>query len=211
MLARRGEHPMGFGRGHRHPRFREDVLAGFECGQRDRAVQVGPGADDDGVDPRVGDQVFPAVERARDAELAGRRRRGLRPAVADGDDLDLGDRPQAGDVTRSGVGPGADEADAQRGHDPFTGYGHEFDRFGEWLWHRATRAAAMKGDPHHLYCDRSRSSSTFTADLALTRAWVANEDCPKKCPCRSPLARVRVALPSSRDPPSRLSGIQCWQ
>src|SRR5207253_2108281 len=63
--------------------------------------------------------------------------------------------------------------------------------------------------PNGASCDRSRSSSTFTADRALTRACVANEDCPKKCPCSPLLVRVRVALPSNRDPPSKLSGIQC--
>ncbi len=36
--------------------------------------------------------------------------------------------------------------------------------------------------PSGATCARSTSSSTFTADLALSKACVANDDWPKKCP-----------------------------
>jgi hypothetical protein len=59
MLMRGVRHPMRFVGIPRHPRFREDVLAGVEGGARDLAVQIGPGTDTDGVDIRIRDQIVP--------------------------------------------------------------------------------------------------------------------------------------------------------
>ena len=72
-ICGRGQHAMGLGGVHAQAGFGQDVLAGVQGGQRDGTVQVRPGADHHGVDVGVGDQVFPALEGARDAELAGPR------------------------------------------------------------------------------------------------------------------------------------------
>ena len=90
-LARAVEHPLGLAGVHRHPGLGQDVLAGVERRQGDRAVQVGPGADDDGVDLVVVDQVLPARRRSWGCRTRGRpgpttrgagcrRRRSGRPA-----------------------------------------------------------------------------------------------------------------------------------
>ena len=71
-------------------RLGQDVLAGLQRGQRDRAVQIRPGADDDGVDVRVGDEVFPALGGARDVES--------RAAAA----VDSGRRLQTATISTSG-------------------------------------------------------------------------------------------------------------
>lgn len=113
LLAGGGQHAVGLGGVHRHARLGQHVLAGFEGRQGDRAVQIRPGADDDGVEVRVGEQVLPALVGARDAKLARRLRSRDEPPVADRDDLNVGQGAQPGNVPQPGVGPGTDEADAQ--------------------------------------------------------------------------------------------------
>src|SRR5207302_11442537 len=78
-----------------------------------------PGPDDDGVDVRVGHKVLPALDGAPDAILPGDGRGRFGPAIANGDDLDIGQRLQSRNVTSAGVGSGADQPDTHRslGHD----------------------------------------------------------------------------------------------
>ena len=61
---------MRLGRVHAEPGFGQHMLAGLQGRERDRAVQVGPGADDDRVDGGIGDELFPGVVHARHVELA---------------------------------------------------------------------------------------------------------------------------------------------
>jgi len=89
-----------------------DASAAGKCRQGNRAVQIRPGADDDGVDIGVGDHVLPMFEGARDAELAGDGGGRFRPAIADRDQLYVRQGQEAGDVPQAGVGAGADQADA---------------------------------------------------------------------------------------------------
>ena len=73
-------HLTGLGRVHGHAGFGHDVFACGECRQCDRAMQIGPSTDHDGVDLSVGDQLFPTFVRLGDAEFLGSRRRST-PAV----------------------------------------------------------------------------------------------------------------------------------
>src|SRR5262249_52866436 len=107
-----GEHAVRLAGVHAHACLGQDVLAHLQGGEGDGAVQVRPGAGDDGVDVGVLDEVLPALEGARDAVLPGDGGGRFRPAVADGDDLDAGEGPQPGDVAGAGVAPGPDQADA---------------------------------------------------------------------------------------------------
>ncbi len=114
VLAGGGEHAVGLGGVHAQPCLGQDVLAlGQRC-ECDRAVQVGPGADDDGINLGVGDQLLPVAIGARDAVLVGGGGGGFRPAVDDSDHLNVGQGAQPGDMPQPGVGPGTDQADAQR-------------------------------------------------------------------------------------------------
>src|SRR5581483_871468 len=115
VLAGGGEHAVGLGGAEAQPGLGQDVLAGGQGGEQDRAVQVGPGADEDGVDVGVGDDLLPVGVGARDVVLAGDGGGGLGPAVADGDEVDVRQGEQAGDVPRARVGAGADQADAEGG------------------------------------------------------------------------------------------------
>src|SRR5205823_2299441 len=79
---------------------------------RDRAVEIGPGADDDSVDLVRLDEVFPVLEDARDLELACHPGGGVAVLVADADNLDPRQRLEAGKVPCAGNRPRADDADA---------------------------------------------------------------------------------------------------
>src|SRR5262249_18203918 len=68
--------------------------------------------DDHGADAGVVDHLLPVVAGARDVVLAGHVARGLGAAVAHGDEVDVGQRPQSGDVSLTGVAAGPDQADA---------------------------------------------------------------------------------------------------
>ena len=107
-------HPLRLGRVEAHARFGEDVLAGCQRRQRDRAVQVRPGADDDSVHVAVGDHLFPVGIGARDVEGARCGLGRFGPAVAHGDDVHVGDGPEARNVSSARVGPGSDQPDTQR-------------------------------------------------------------------------------------------------
>ncbi len=103
----------GLGGIHGQPGLGEDMLAGLERGQGNGAMQVRPGADDDGVDLVVGDQVLPLGECAGNAKLAGHGCRGLWPAIANRDNVDAFLGQQAWNVPQTGIGPGADQTDSQ--------------------------------------------------------------------------------------------------
>ena len=82
---------MGLGRGQAQPRLGQDVLAGLQGRGRDGAVQIGPGADDDGVDVAVGNQFLPVAVGARDAELPSDGR------------VEVGRRLQTATISTSGI------------------------------------------------------------------------------------------------------------
>ena len=103
---------MGLGGVETEPGFGEHMLAGLQGGQRDRAVQIRPGADDDGVNVAAIDQFLPVFIAARNAKLTGGGGRGSRPTVTHGHDFDIRECPQAGDVPQLHVGPDADQADS---------------------------------------------------------------------------------------------------
>ncbi len=115
MLSRRGEHLVGLRRVQAHACLGEDVLAGSQCRQRDRRMQIGPGADDDGVDVRVVDEIFPGGEAAGNGEFPCHCRGGFEATVGDGDNLDVRDSAEARNVPGFHVRACADEADSQHG------------------------------------------------------------------------------------------------
>ena len=113
-LARLVEHPLGLAGVHRHPRLRQHMLARAQRRQRRGAVQVGPGADDDGVDRLVVDQLLPAAVDPGDVELARDAARRFAESVADPRDLDTRDRAEAGDMPGARDRAGADDPDPYR-------------------------------------------------------------------------------------------------
>ena len=102
----------------RHPCFRQDVLAGLERRDRDRGVEVRPGADEDRIEVRVLHERTPVGDGARDAQLrrhAARRGQGL---VRHDGDLDALDRPEPRNVLGAHDLAGPGNADPQHlGHD----------------------------------------------------------------------------------------------
>ena len=106
----------------RHPRLGQDVLAGLECRDGHRGVHIGPGRDEHGIDPVVGDQVLPAVERARDPFLRGRAARRLRRPIGDRGELHAVDRPEPRQVLGPGDRTSPDDPQPERVH-PATGVG----------------------------------------------------------------------------------------
>src|SRR3954469_9746421 len=76
-------------------------------------MQVGPGADDAGIDLGVADDFLPRGEGPGGRELGVDGGGRLGPAVANGDDLDAGDGPQTRNVTAACVGARADESDTE--------------------------------------------------------------------------------------------------
>src|SRR5207253_10031057 len=85
--------------------------------------QIGPRADDHSINVGVSDKVFPALIGAGDAEFTRHCGRGCGPAIADGDDFDVGLPTKTGNVPQPGVGASANQADAQGllGHDVISG------------------------------------------------------------------------------------------
>ena len=114
MLAGGGQHRAGLGGAHSHAGLGEDVLASCEGADGDGAVHVGPRSDADRVGIVGIDEVRPLVVDRGDAELLGHALAGGAAAVDDADDLDAVLGLEAGDVHEPGVGPGSDDADANR-------------------------------------------------------------------------------------------------
>jgi len=106
-------HAMRLGGVHAHARLGEHMLAGLERSQGDRAVQVGPGADDHCVDIRQGHNCLPVRADDRDIVLAGYRHAGFVSAIAHRHDLDVGTGTKSGDMPQARVGAGADQPHAQ--------------------------------------------------------------------------------------------------
>jgi len=86
------------------------MLAGSECRESDRCVEVRPGGHQDCIDRRIGDQGPPVGIGLRDAELPRGGRGGLRAPIDDAGQLNVLNCPKAGDV----AGPG----DSASPHDP---------------------------------------------------------------------------------------------
>jgi hypothetical protein len=105
-------HLPGLGSVERHAGLAEHMLAAVDRGESHWAVQVGPGANDDCIDTRIGDEILPVVESPRDVELARCRCGRFRAAIADRDDFDLRTGPQARDVTQTRIRSEADDADS---------------------------------------------------------------------------------------------------
>ena len=112
MQAAGVQHLVGLVGVHGHSRLGEHVLAGGQGCQYQVAVHVGPGADADGIDAVVVEQVGPVVVYRGDFELPGDALPGFAAAVSHGDDLDVALFPEAGDVAQTSVGTGPDQADA---------------------------------------------------------------------------------------------------
>jgi hypothetical protein len=77
-------------------------------------MHVGPGANDHGVDIRIGQQLVPILIDLGDVELVGDALRGLATAVTDTYELDAIDRLQSREMTHAGIVPGSDGADFDR-------------------------------------------------------------------------------------------------
>ncbi len=112
MLAGGLQHLLGLGGVHAHARLGENVQSPFQGGQGDGAMQIRPGADDDGIDVRVRQQLLPVGIGARHAEFAGNGAGGFRPAIAHRHDVHVRLFAQAGDMAQARVGSGADNPDA---------------------------------------------------------------------------------------------------
>ena len=105
------QHPVRLFRVARHPGFRENVFPGCQRRTGDLAVKVGPGADADGIDLRIGDQFVPARKSLRDAEFfrsAGRR---FGRAIGDPDKLDVRKSAETGHVSLARIFACADDSD----------------------------------------------------------------------------------------------------
>jgi len=110
---RGGEHLAALTQIHRHARLTEDMLAGLERRDGDRRVQDRRGTDPDDVEIGPVEHLCPVVEDIGDAELLRNLLRRLRTRIADGDDLHVGQRLQAGQVPLPDDAARADDADAQ--------------------------------------------------------------------------------------------------
>ena len=88
------------------------MLAGVQGCQHQVAVHIGPSADAYGVDAVVVQQLAPVVVDFGDFVFGGDALAGLAAAVGDGDDFGAALLAEAGDVAQAGVGPGANQADA---------------------------------------------------------------------------------------------------
>ena len=113
-LARGFEHLPALGGVHGHARLAQHVLAGLERGNRELGVHVRPRADADRVDIRRADHVAPVGRDTRDPELFRYLLAGFLRAVRDRHDLDPGLGLELGDVMKTAVASGADEAYADR-------------------------------------------------------------------------------------------------
>ena len=106
------QHLPGLPGGVRHPALAEHVLSAFERGERDCAVHVGPGADQDRFDVFVLEQLPPVRVGARDAELVGHAPARFQAPVRHREDLALRLTPETGDLDVPDVGAGADQSHA---------------------------------------------------------------------------------------------------
>ncbi len=111
------QHPMRLGRIQAHSGFSENMFSGSQRRQRNWAMQIRPGADDDRVDRGIGHQIFPFRELPLDAKLCATR------SVESGRRLHTATISTSGSARKPGmcfvrrVFAGADNADAQlRGH-----------------------------------------------------------------------------------------------
>ena len=105
----RRQHHFRFRQVHRHPRLGQHVFAGSERCQRDRTVQIGPGANHDGVEIIGLDHLAPMVTHPRDAVVPGYPLRRFAPAIGNRDQLHPVLCQQAGDVLAARVVSGPDE------------------------------------------------------------------------------------------------------
>ena len=110
---------MGFAGVHRHSRLAQHVLARSEGCHGQRAVHVGPGADANGVQAFVLQQLFPIVVNGRDIEGVGDTLSRLPAAVGHGANLDASGAMEPGNVPVAGVSSGSNQADS----DGFDGHG----------------------------------------------------------------------------------------
>ena len=88
------------------------MFVGFQGGDGGEAVHVGPCADHHCVHVRGMHDILPVGADPLDAKLLGGPLARLLAAIADGDDFDALDGLQAGNVSITRVGAGADDADA---------------------------------------------------------------------------------------------------
>ena len=112
MRPRGFQHLAGLGGGGGHAGLGEHVLAGLQRGNGQRAVHIGPGADADGADGLVLQQLLPTVVDGGDVELVGHHLPGRAGTVGHRGDFDACDLVEAGDVAVAGVAPRADESDS---------------------------------------------------------------------------------------------------
>ena len=112
MQAADVQHLVGLVGVHCHAGLGQHVLAGVQRGQNQVAVHIGPGADAYGVYAVVVQQVNPVVVYRGNLVLGGDTLAGLAAAVGDGDDVHVALLTEAGDVAKTGIGPGPYEADA---------------------------------------------------------------------------------------------------
>ena len=115
MRAARRQHLFGLRGVVRHPRLAEHVLARRERGRGELQMAVGPGANADGVDGGVVEQLFDALRDARDAVFRGHGLAARPRAVHDVDDLDIIDLVEAGNVSQALIAACPDQADSE-GH-----------------------------------------------------------------------------------------------
>ena len=91
------------------------MLARRERGRGELEMAVGPGADRDGVDGGVVEQLLDALRDARDAVFRGHGLATRARAVHDVDDLDVIDLAEAGNVSQALIAARPDQADSE-GH-----------------------------------------------------------------------------------------------
>src|SRR5262249_47494263 len=100
----------GLGQIQRQRLLAQDVLPGGERRQRDLAVPIIRGSDDDRVQLPAGEQVLGAPEDFGGADASRRPRIG----VAGGMDLDIRAERKAGRVDRAGHAPGPNHSDSEK-------------------------------------------------------------------------------------------------
>ena len=107
----RGQHGARLAGVHRHARLAQHVLARRQRRQRDGAVQIGPGANHDGVAVVGRHQLRPALVHRADPELLRHPLRRRTTAVAHADEFDVRLLQQPRQMPAHRVGPGAHHAD----------------------------------------------------------------------------------------------------
>ena len=111
-LERALMHALRLARVQGHPRLRKNVLVCIKGSQRDWAVEVRPGADDDGIDLGIGDQLFPVAVSLGDVEFPGDLGGGFAAPIADSHHADARNGLETGKVPRSRNLAGPDDSDA---------------------------------------------------------------------------------------------------